>query len=103
MKPHSQWYTESVTLFQKFVWKIHVSCQTLVKDQYEDLIFLESALCIDVFICSRHLILIEMPPVVHWMLPRGGAELVFYFHEESNKELEFYLKHKVKESKEKHE
>lgn len=75
----------------------------MVKDQYEDLIFLESALCIDVFICSRHLILIEMPPVVHWMLPRGGAELVFYFHEESDKELEFYLKHRVKESKEKHE
>lgn len=44
-----------------------------------------------------------MPPVVQWMLPRGGAELVFYFHEESDKELEFYLKHKVKESKEKHE
>lgn len=44
-----------------------------------------------------------MPPVVHWMLPRGGAELVFYFHEESDKELEFYLKHRVKESKEKHE
>lgn len=44
-----------------------------------------------------------MPPMVHGMFPRGGAELVFYFYEESNKELEAFLKQKVKESKEKDE
>lgn len=44
-----------------------------------------------------------MPPMVHGMFPRGGVELVFYFYEESNKELESYLKQKVKESKEKDE
>lgn len=41
--------------------------------------------------------------VVYWMLFRGGVELVFYFYEESDKELEFYLKYKVKELKEKYE
>lgn len=41
--------------------------------------------------------------MVHGMFPRGGAELVFYFYEESNKELESYLEQKVKESREKDE